>query len=161
MKKIRFIINPKSGATDKHSYEEWINSTIDKTVFNSEITHTSAPHHATELAKDAAKNNYDIVVAVGGDGSVNETGAGLIGTKTALGIIPTGSGNGMARHMKIPLDFKAKAFITREDYYQMQRYLNAANLELGIIVNFRPYQLSYKRVLNSSYSGYSDKNSGH
>lgn len=106
MKRIRFIINPKSGATDKHSYEEWINTTIDKTIFQCEIIKTTAPHHATELAREAAKNNYDIVVAVGGDGSVNETGTGLIGTNTALGIIPTGSGNGMARHMKIPIDFR-------------------------------------------------------
>ncbi|MBK9412994.1 MAG: diacylglycerol kinase family lipid kinase [Bacteroidetes bacterium] len=106
MRKIRFIINPKSGATDKHSFTDWINSNIDRSIFECEITHTTAPHHATALARDAAENNFDIVVAVGGDGSVNETGAGLIGTKTALGIIPTGSGNGMARHMKIPIHFQ-------------------------------------------------------
>ncbi len=61
---------------------------------------------------------------------------------------------------KIILDLKVKSFITKEDYLQMQRYLNAANLELGIIVNFRGYRLSYKRVLNSNFSGYSGVNSG-
>ena len=105
MKKIRFIINPKSGTADKQNFVSWIDSTIDKTKFESEITFTQAPGHATELAKEAANTGYEIVVSVGGDGSANETGAGLVGTNTALAIIPTGSGNGMARHMKIPVDF--------------------------------------------------------
>ncbi len=61
---------------------------------------------------------------------------------------------------KIILDLKAKAFITKEDYYQMQRYLHAAELELGLIINFRAYRLFPKRVLNSSFSGYLDNNSG-
>jgi GxxExxY protein len=62
---------------------------------------------------------------------------------------------------KIILDFKAKPYITKEDYYQMQRYLKAANLELGIIVNFRAYRLSPKRILNSSFSGHLDNSSDH
>jgi len=64
---------------------------------------------------------------------------------------------------KIILEFKAKNFITKEDYYQTQRYLNALNLELGVIVNFRQYRLSPKRVLNSSLknSGHSGVNSGY
>ena len=111
MKKIRFIINPKSGTADKHQFVEWINSTIDKNIFDSEVIFTKAPGHATELAREAATAFYDIVVSVGGDGSANETGAGLVGTKTALGIIPTGSGNGMARHLKIPIDFKKSVLL--------------------------------------------------
>lgn len=57
---------------------------------------------------------------------------------------------------KIILDVKAKNFITKDDYFQMQRYLQSANLELGLIVNFRDSHLKPKRVLNSNYSGYSD-----
>lgn len=53
---------------------------------------------------------------------------------------------------RILIDFKAKLFITKEDYYQMQRYLHSANLELGLIINFRAYRLSPKRVINSDYS---------
>ena len=56
------------------------------------------------LSKNAAENNYDIVVAVGGDGSVNEVAKGLLGSSTSLGIIPAGSGNGLARHLKIPFN---------------------------------------------------------
>jgi GxxExxY protein len=60
---------------------------------------------------------------------------------------------------KVIVDLKAKQFITKEDYYQMQRYLKAANLELGMVVNFRAYRLFPKRVLNSSHSGHLDDNS--
>lgn len=104
--KIRFIVNPKSGAGKKEHFVELINSNIDTTKFQTEIIFTDAPGHATTLAREAANNNYDMVIAVGGDGSVNETGIGLMGSQTALGIIPTGSGNGMARHLKIPIHFK-------------------------------------------------------
>ena len=62
---------------------------------------------------------------------------------------------------RIVVDFKAKTLITKEDYVQMQRYLNAADLELGLIVNFRAQYLKAKRVLNSSYSGNSDVDSDH
>ncbi len=61
---------------------------------------------------------------------------------------------------KVIIDFKAKPFITKEDYFQMQRYLQAANQELGLIINFRAYRLTPKRILNSGYSGHSDINSG-
>jgi GxxExxY protein len=59
---------------------------------------------------------------------------------------------------KIIIDLKAKPFITKEDYYQMQRYLQAADFELGLIINFRAYKLVSKRILNSSHSGNLDKN---
>jgi len=52
---------------------------------------------------------------------------------------------------KIVLDIKAKKFITKDDYYQMIRYLKSANVELGLIVNFRNTFLKPKRVLNSKY----------
>ena len=92
MKKIRFIINPHSGTGKKEQLPDLINSLIDKNHFKAEVCFTKAPGHATELAREAVVNNFDIVVAVGGDGSVNETASSLINSKTALGIIPTGSG---------------------------------------------------------------------
>jgi len=104
-KKIRFIINPNSGSGKKEHFEEWIHAGIDKANFDYEICLTKAAGHATELSREAAQESFYAVIAVGGDGSVNETGTGLIGSETALGIIPTGSGNGMARHLKIPVNF--------------------------------------------------------
>jgi YegS/Rv2252/BmrU family lipid kinase len=104
-KKIRFIINPKSGARNKKHFSDWILQHTDRDLFEPEICFTEAPGHAAILSREAAENNYVMVVAVGGDGSVNETAQGLYGTGTSLGIIPTGSGNGLARHLRIPMDF--------------------------------------------------------
>jgi diacylglycerol kinase (ATP) len=101
-KKIRFIINPISGVSRKKVIEEEIKENIDTAKYDYEIVYTKAANHATELSREAAEKNYDVVVAVGGDGSLNEVSKGLIGTRTVLGIIPAGSGNGFARHMKIP-----------------------------------------------------------
>lgn len=66
------------------------------------IEHTKYRAHAVTLAKDAAADGYDYVVAVGGDGTINEVAQGLVGTRTAMGILPRGSGNGLARHFGIP-----------------------------------------------------------
>lgn len=107
-KKIRFIINPRSGTNNKKNIHKYIHRNLDKSKYKHEIINTNSPNHATYLSKDAVKLGYDTVIAVGGDGTVNETAEGLIGSNTALGIIPTGSGNGLARHLKIPLNF-AKA----------------------------------------------------
>ncbi len=104
MRKIRFIINPISGKGKKKNLPDLINSNIDRDKFNVEICITQSPGHATELAFEAANKEFDIVVAVGGDGSVNETAKALINKNTVLGIIPTGSGNGMAGHLGIPVD---------------------------------------------------------
>lgn len=105
-KKIRFIINPRSGTRHKEHFSSWILDGIDSKRFDPEIIYTEYPRHATTLSREAANRGDALVVTVGGDGSVNETGAGLIGSNTALGIIPTGSGNGMARHLNIPVNFK-------------------------------------------------------
>ena len=106
MKQIRFIINPISGAGKNKLLIPLIEKNIDKNIFESEICFTEKAHHATELAKDAVEKKYDLVVAVGGDGSVNEIGKALVNTNTALGIIPRGSGNGMARHLGLPINSK-------------------------------------------------------
>jgi len=105
-KKICFIVNPISGIGRQKVIEKLIDQVLDRTLFGYEIAYTKAAKHATELAKDAASRNVDIVVAVGGDGSVNETAKGLVNTKTAMAIIPAGSGNGLARYLNIPLDLK-------------------------------------------------------
>lgn len=70
---------------------------------------TNYPGHASELAEKASRNGFSLVVAVGGDGTVNEVARGLIGTQTALGIIPVGSGNGLARELKIPMNMAKSA----------------------------------------------------
>ncbi len=99
-------MNPISGVGRQKVIERLIDNYLDRTIFEYEIVYTKAAKHATELARQAANTNIDVVVAVGGDGSVNEISKGLIGTTTAMAIIPTGSGNGLARHLGVPLDLK-------------------------------------------------------
>lgn len=103
MKHLVFIINPRSGVERQKAIQQAIDDRLDKEQFTYEIVHTQYAKHGTELAKEAADKGAYAVVAVGGDGSVNDIVAGLIGTGTALAIIPKGSGNGMARTMDIPL----------------------------------------------------------
>jgi diacylglycerol kinase (ATP) len=100
-KKILFIINPVSGIGRQKSIQGLILNDMDTQQWQTDIVFTTHKGHAFELSARAA-GLYNIVVAVGGDGTVNEVGRGLIGCKTALGIIPTGSGNGLARHLEIP-----------------------------------------------------------
>jgi YegS/Rv2252/BmrU family lipid kinase len=106
MKKIRFIVNPKSGTGKKDKLVSLIDSTIDKSRYETEVVFTQSRGHATALSREAADAGAAIVVAVGGDGSVNETAASLKHRSTSLAIIPTGSGNGMALHLGIPTDME-------------------------------------------------------
>lgn len=107
MKKIAFVINPNSGVSDKKQviaflHDKFINS---QELFV-EFYYTKGKGDATIAAQKFSENNFDVVVAVGGDGTVNETSRGLLNSKTSLAIIPSGSGNGLARHLKIPLSYK-------------------------------------------------------
>jgi len=103
MKKILFIVNPISGKGKKIKIPRLIERHLDKSLFTYEIKYTQYPKHATEIALEAVKQNTDIIVAVGGDGTANEISKALINTNTTLGIIPMGSGNGLARYLDIPL----------------------------------------------------------
>ncbi|WP_162425759.1 diacylglycerol/lipid kinase family protein [Pontibacter pudoricolor] len=102
--RIRFIINPVSGTRSRVDVAARIKLYLDSTTHDHDIVYTDYAGHATELAQAAANDNYKIVVAVGGDGTVNEVAKGLLHTNTALGILPKGSGNGLARHLQLPLN---------------------------------------------------------
>ena len=107
MKNIAFIINPISGNKETQSAKrrlpKLIMQTLDFGQWMPSITFTEYAGHATELAHQFARMGFEAVVAVGGDGTVNEVAQGLRGTQTALGILPMGSGNGFARHLNIPV----------------------------------------------------------
>lgn len=105
-KKILFIINPISGTGKQKIVEKLIDQHLDLSLFDYEITYTKYAKHAIDLSANAV-GKFDIIVAVGGDGSVNEVAKHLINTNVILAIIPTGSGNGLARHLKIPINLKA------------------------------------------------------
>ena len=99
-----FIINPISGTHHKDQLPSLIDSLMDHDRFFTEVVFTEYRGHAAEIARQSAAEGVDVVVAVGGDGTVNEVARSLVHTQTALGIIPCGSGNGLARHLCIPLE---------------------------------------------------------
>lgn len=100
--KIVFIVNPKSGVKTKNQLIDKINSILSSKNQPYEIIYTEYAGHGKEIAKELASQKTYMVVAVGGDGSVNEIASGLVHSSTILGIIPTGSGNGFAHHFNIP-----------------------------------------------------------
>jgi YegS/Rv2252/BmrU family lipid kinase len=105
-KKIRFILNPKAGSGLNKVITNSIKKSFNEHEFEIEIISTERAAHATELSTEAVRNKFDIVVAAGGDGTINETAQSLKHSNTALAIIPTGSGNGFARHFNIPLNIE-------------------------------------------------------
>lgn len=101
--KLLFIVNKFSGGGYKPQLEGKIIATCKKYNIECFIEFTTGPGHATELAKEATIKNFDGVIAVGGDGTVNEVASGLIHSSTPMGILPKGSGNGLARHLGISM----------------------------------------------------------
>lgn len=152
-KHLVFIINPKSGVDRQKAIQQAIDSTLDHQQFSHELVYTQYAKHGTELARNAAEAGAYAVVAVGGDGSVNDIVAGLLHTNTALAIIPKGSGNGMARTMKIPLEEQSAIAVINKGH--------AAYADVGF-ANDRPFisnagtafdALIAKKFSNSSRRG--------
>ncbi len=105
-KQITFIINPISGGINKQHFPSLIGRYIDRNQFDIEINFTKSAQHNIDLAQQAVAEKKDIVVAVGGDGTINHIAKYLVNSNVLFGIIPQGSGNGLARHLRIPLNDK-------------------------------------------------------
>ena len=101
MKNIAFIVNPIAGIKTKNRVSKLIRELLDTEQYSPSIVVTEYAGHATQLAHQFALEGYYAVIAVGGDGTVNEVASGLRDTNTALGVVPNGSGNGFARHLDI------------------------------------------------------------
>lgn len=99
-------MNPISGTIRKSGIPKIIEKTLDKEYYEFSIAETNYSGHAYEIAKDAKEKGFYAVVAVGGDGTVNEVAKAIVHSDTALGILPCGSGNGLARHLMLPLDIQ-------------------------------------------------------
>lgn len=102
-KKTLVIVNPISGVGRQKKIEKILQNNLNQDLFDYTVRYTEHIHHGTEIARDAVDHGYDCVVAVGGDGSVNDVVQGIKDSDTRLGIIPCGSGNGLARSLKLPL----------------------------------------------------------
>ena len=123
-------MNPISGTARKAAIPGLIEKTLDKEVYEYEIIETQYAGHASIIAEEAKNKGIDIVVAVGGDGTVNEVARAIINSQTALGIIPCGSGNGLARHLMLPLNVKKSI--------EVINYGEIHNLDYGVI-NSHPF----------------------
>lgn len=124
-KRILFIVNPISGTRGKESILHTINNTIDNETFEPEILFTRKKGDALQIISEKIAEGFKYFVAVGGDGTVNEVGSAIINTDCVMGIIPLGSGNGLARHLRIPLD-AAKAI-------QVINKLRVESIDYGLV----------------------------
>jgi diacylglycerol kinase (ATP) len=116
-RKALFIVNPISGGKKKDGVPELIEKHLDPASYKPVIVFSDGVSHARQIAKEAV-NKFDLIVAVGGDGTVNEVASALVGAETQFGIIPFGSGNGLARFLGIPMDTE-----------QAVKTLNTGNIE--------------------------------
>ena len=103
---ISFIINPVSGRKNPDKVLQTIKKHIDRSIYQPQFLVTSYAGHAYYLAKQEVTSGTQLIIVVGGDGTVNEVASALMGSKTCMAIIPTGSGNGLARHLGIPVSIK-------------------------------------------------------
>lgn len=99
----RFIFNPHSGHNARNPWLlQRARDFIAEHRLDATVVPTERPLHATELARRALDDGCALVVAIGGDGTMNEVAAALVGTTATLGLIPCGSGNGLGRHLGLP-----------------------------------------------------------
>lgn len=109
-KLIKFIYNPRSGLIHpEHLIRKIIAYYFPSNLCDYDFSITQERLHAYEIARQSVKEGYDIVVAIGGDGTVNETASGLVNSDTVLAIVPNGSGNGLARGLGIPISIRRAA----------------------------------------------------
>lgn len=99
-----FIINPISGTAQKQNLPDLIHRTLAVDPSTIKIVLTRYAGHGRELAAEAVQQKIPYIISVGGDGTMNEIASSLLNTESSLGIIPMGSGNGLARHLHIPLN---------------------------------------------------------
>jgi YegS/Rv2252/BmrU family lipid kinase len=115
---ITFIINPVSGTTKKKNIPALIEEVFRNSGIETTIRLTEYAGHAKEIAAELAQAGTGEIIAVGGDGTINEIVNGMAGTEAVLGIIPSGSGNGLARHCKIPVNARKAMEIIKKGFVQ-------------------------------------------
>jgi diacylglycerol kinase (ATP) len=151
---IHFIINPISGSGKHNLSASYLLSQFPKEKYKIEIDYTNQKKHAIVLTKAVIVHNPDYIIACGGDGTINEVASCLVGTSIKLGIIPVGSGNGLASNLNIPRNFdKAIAIIkkgnaTAMDVGQLNHKYFFSNMGIGIdAMIIKKYERAGKRTL--------------
>ena len=123
--KILFIVNPISGGQDKIHFPKLVDKFLDHNIFEAAIVFSEYGGHASVLAEEALAEEYDCVVAVGGDGTINEVASKMIFSEKKMGIIPCGSGNGLARTLNISLKKEKAIKLLNKNKY---RYIDSGKL---------------------------------
>ncbi len=100
---VRLIYNPAAGPWEKGRRLTRLASHLESRAWSVELVETAQPGDATRFSQDAAQRGLDAVIVAGGDGTVNEVANGLVGSDTALGIAPVGTGNILARQLQMPI----------------------------------------------------------
>ncbi|MBN2174546.1 MAG: diacylglycerol kinase family lipid kinase [Bacteroidales bacterium] len=171
MKKLFVILNPVSGVVKKDNILQQILEFTDPRKYEVSFSFTEGPGHATELCAEKVKEGNEVIIAVGGDGSVNEIARGLVGSESKLGIIPAGSGNGLAHHLKIPTNYKkAIEVINQEKVIKIDTgsinnklFVSIAGIGFdGLVARKfakagRRGFLSYLKIVTEEYPGYRPK----
>ncbi|KRD10302.1 hypothetical protein ASE21_11345 [Flavobacterium sp. Root901] len=153
---IHFIINPISGSGKHNLAASFIKQQFPADTYKIEVDYTKHKKHAAELTKAAISQNPDCIVACGGDGTINEVASCLIGTSITLGIVPVGSGNGLASNLSIPRDFKKAVEIIKNgktaaiDAGKINEQYFFSNTGIGIdALIIKKYERSGNRTLSS------------
>ena len=151
---IHFIINPISGKGNHNLGKTELEKYFPKEEFKIEVDYSNYKKHAITLTKNAIENNPDYIVACGGDGTINEVASCLINTKIKLGIIPVGSGNGLASNLNIPKEIEKASEIIRNgniqtiDVGQVNEHYFFSNMGIGIDAHIiKKYETYKKRTL--------------
>ena len=153
---IHFIINPISGSGKHNLSASYLLNQFSKDEYKIQVDYTNQKKHAIVLTKAAILQNPDYIIACGGDGTINEVASCLVGTSIKLGIIPVGSGNGLASNLNIPRNFdKAVAIIkkgnaTAMDVGQLNQKYFFSNMGIGIdALIIKKYERAGKRTLSA------------
>jgi diacylglycerol kinase (ATP) len=117
---IHFILNPNAGTNSPQKRARIIETL--KAIPNVRVWQTERMNQATELAQKAISEGATKIIAIGGDGTINEVASALVGRNVPLGIIPMGSGNGLARHLNLPLSF----------HQALERALNGTEIRIDV-----------------------------
>lgn len=147
-KNILFIINPVSGGKSKKKFPELARKFLDPSLLEPEYVFTKHPDHAYELALNAVKAGVDIVAAVGGDGTINEVASAIESTSCIMGIIPFGSGNGLARSLNISLN--------NEHALRAINSLNTRTIDTGILNEWKFFNIGgigFDAHISSKFAG--------
>ncbi|MBK6965382.1 MAG: diacylglycerol kinase family lipid kinase [Bacteroidales bacterium] len=133
-KRVLFIVNPVSGVNQsrKSTLADVVAERFDPELFECEIRLSESAIHVQELSKEAAAAGVDIIVAVGGDGTLNQVVKGMIGSQATLALVPAGSGNGLARHLGVPIDVEQSIKLIVEGKTQL---IDTVNLNDNLFVS--------------------------